>query len=200
MRDERLEVVAIRPMMRRLARRRRIFAAGIATGNATFETDVPGWDAFDAAHRPDLRLVAFAGGAVIGWTAAVPVNARDVYRGVAEESIYLDPAARGRGIGRALLEALIDASERAGVWTLQASVLPENPASLALHRACGFREVGIRERIGWHQGRWRDVDPAGTQERGRGASGGRLGSRAMDTTPRDDGFRMPPEFARISEP
>jgi L-amino acid N-acyltransferase YncA len=134
-----------------------IFGAGIATGDATFETEVPGWEAFDAAHRPDLRLVAVADGSVVGWTAAVPYSGRDVYRGVAEESIYVDPVARGRGVGRALLEALIRASERAGVWTLQASVLPENPASLALHRALGFREVGTRERIGWHQGRWRDV-------------------------------------------
>lgn len=134
-----------------------VFAAGIATGDATFETEVARWEAFDAAHRPDLRPVGVVDGSVVGWTAAVPYSVRAVYRGVAEESIYVDPAVRGRGIGRALLEAIIEASERAGVWTLQASVLPENPASLSLHRALGFREVGIRERIGWHQGRWRDV-------------------------------------------
>jgi phosphinothricin acetyltransferase len=87
----------------------------------------------------------------------VPYGSRAVYRGVAEESVYVDPAFWGRGIGRALLEAIVDASERAGVWTLQASVLPENPASLSLHRALGFREVGVRERIGRHRGRWRDV-------------------------------------------
>jgi L-amino acid N-acyltransferase YncA len=136
---------------------RDIFAAGIATGDATFETEVPSWEAFDAAHRRDLRLVAVLDGSVVGWTAAVPYSSRDVYRGVAEESIYLHRAARGRGIGRALLGALVDASERAGVWTLQAGVIPENSASLALHRALGFREVGVRERIGWHRGRWRDV-------------------------------------------
>jgi L-amino acid N-acyltransferase YncA len=136
---------------------RDIFAAGIATGDATFETEVPDWEAYDAAHRADLRLVAVLDGSVVGWTAAVPYSSRDVYRGVAEESIYLDPEARGHGIGRALLGALIDASEQAGVWTLQAGVIPENSASLALHRALGFREVGMRERIGWHQGRWRDV-------------------------------------------
>jgi phosphinothricin acetyltransferase len=134
-----------------------IFEAGIATADATFETEVPAWEAFDAAHRPDLRLVAVVGGSVVGWTAAVPFSGRAVYRGVAEESLYVDPAARGRGVGRTLLEAIVAASERVGVWTLQASILPENRASLALHRACGFRVVGTRERLGQHHGRWRDV-------------------------------------------
>jgi phosphinothricin acetyltransferase len=154
----RLENVAVRPMTEEdWPAAAAIFADGIATGDATFETRVPDWEAFDAAHRPDLRLVAVEDGAVIGWTAAVPYSARDVYRGVAEESIYVDAASRGRGIGRVLLEAMIEASERAGIWTLQASVIPENAASLALHRAVGFRDVGTRERIGWHRGRWRDV-------------------------------------------
>lgn len=136
---------------------RAIFEAGIASGDATFETEPPSWEEFDGAHRPDLRLVAIVDGQVAGWVAAVPFSARAVYRGVAEESIYVDPARQGRGVGRSLLDAMIAASEQAGVWTLQAGVLPENEPSLALHRACGFRVVGTRERIGWHRGRWRDV-------------------------------------------
>jgi len=136
---------------------RAIFEGGIASGDATFETVSPSWEEFDAAHRPDLRFVAIVDDEVAGWVAAVPFSARAVYRGVAEESIYVDPSRQGRGVGRALLDVMVASSERAGVWTLQAGVLPENEASLALHRASGFLVVGTRERIGWHRGRWRDV-------------------------------------------
>ena len=138
---------------------RAIYEAGIATGVSTFETQAPTWEAWDAAHRPDLRLVARdADGTVLGWTAVSPVSARAVYRGVVEESVYIAPEARGRGVGRALLEALIAASEAAGVWTLQAGIQAENAPSLALHRRVGFRIVGVRERLGRDaQGVWRDV-------------------------------------------
>jgi phosphinothricin acetyltransferase len=131
--------------------------AGIAAGDATFETEPPSWERFDASHRPDLRFVAIEDGGVVGWAAAAPVSDREVYRGVAEHSVYVDPAWQGHGVGRELLEALIDAAERASVWTLQSGIFPENTASLALHRSCGFRVVGTRERIGGDHGRWRDV-------------------------------------------
>jgi L-amino acid N-acyltransferase YncA len=136
---------------------RAIYAAGIATGNATFETSVPEWDTWDAAHRPDCRLVAWRGDEVLGWTALSPISKRAVYTGVAEESIYIAESARGQGIGRALLNAVIGASEQAGIWTLQTGIFPENVASIGLHKACGFRELGIRERIGQRDGIWRDV-------------------------------------------
>jgi phosphinothricin acetyltransferase len=158
MSDDRLEGVTVRPMTEDdWPAVRAIFEAGIASGDATFEITPPTWEQFDTGHRPDLRLVATVDGKVAGWVAAVPYSARAVYRGVAEESIYVDPSLQGRGVGRALLETMIAASERAGVWTLQAGILPENGASVTLHRALGFREVGTRERIGWHRGRWRDV-------------------------------------------
>lgn len=135
-----------------------IYAEGIATGNATFETAVPSWDDWDRAHRADCRLVAIDGGAVVGWAALAPVSRREVYRGVGDLSIYIAAAARGAGVGRRLLAALIAESEAAGYWTLQAGVFPENAASLALHRAAGFREVGRREWIGATPGGlWRDV-------------------------------------------
>lgn len=135
---------------------RAIYEEGMATGNSTFETSAPDWAAWDAAHRPDCRLVARQNGRVIGWTALTPVSSRLVYAGVAEDSIYVAAAARGRGIGRALLAALVDASEAAGIWTLQAGIFPENTASLALHLACGFQVVGRRQRISFHHGAWRD--------------------------------------------
>ena len=135
-----------------------IFAAGIATGNATFQTEAPRWEEFDAAHLRSPRLVARdPAGELLGWCVLSPVSARAVYAGVAEESVYVAPAARGRGVGRALLEAMCRASEEAGIWTLQTGIFPENAASLALHEACGFRALGVRERIGRHHGRWRDV-------------------------------------------
>ncbi|MBN1563535.1 MAG: GNAT family N-acetyltransferase [Anaerolineae bacterium] len=134
-----------------------IYAAGIATQNATFETDVPAYDTWDRAHRADCRLVARDGDQVLGWAALSRVSDRCVYGGVAENSIYIAPTARGRGIGKALLKALVDASETAGIWTLQTGIFPENVTSIGLHKACGFREVGIRERIGQMDGVWRDV-------------------------------------------
>jgi L-amino acid N-acyltransferase YncA len=136
---------------------RAIFRDGIATGQATFETEAPEWERWNADHLEAGRLVARAGDAVIGWAAISPVSGRCVYGGVAEVSVYVGEGQRGRGVGRALLEGLIAASEKAGIWTLQAGVFPDNPASLALHRRCGFREVGRRERIGRLRGEWRDV-------------------------------------------
>jgi L-amino acid N-acyltransferase YncA len=136
---------------------RAIYEAGIATGNATFETTAPAWEAWDAAHLPGHRLVAMDGGRVLAWTALAPVSDRCVYAGVAEDSIYVAPEAQGRGIGRALLAAVVASAERAGIWTVQTGVFPENQASVRLHQACGFRVVGVRERLGRLHGRWRDV-------------------------------------------
>jgi len=141
----------------------RIYAAGIATGHATFEAAPPAWEAFDAGRLPEHRLVALDDdGTVLGWAAASRVSDRCVYEGVVEHSVYVDPEARGRGVGRALLDALLGSAERSGVWTVQSGVFPENSASLALHAAAGFRVVGTRERIarmtyGPMAGRWRDV-------------------------------------------
>jgi L-amino acid N-acyltransferase YncA len=134
-----------------------IFAEGIATGVATFEATVPTWEAWDAAHLAEHRLVAELDGHVAGWVALVPYSRREVYAGVGEESVYVAERARGRGVGRALLEAVVESARAGGLWTLQAGVFPENEASLALHRALGFREVGVRERIGRLDGVWRDV-------------------------------------------
>ena len=135
-----------------------IYGQGIASGIATFETVVPPWRAWNAAHRRDCRLVARLDDRVVGWTAIARYSSRDVYAGVAWESIYVDAAARARGVGRALLQALIPASEAAGVWTLIAGVQAENAASLALHERAGFRRIGVQERIGRDAtGRWRDV-------------------------------------------
>jgi L-amino acid N-acyltransferase YncA len=134
-----------------------IFEEGIATGLATLETSAPGWDAWDAGHCPAPRLVSVHEGTLTGWAALSPVSRRAVYRGVAEVSVYVARAARGRGIGRELLQALIRESEAAGFWTLQASIIAENEPSLALHRAAGFRVVGRRERIGRLHGVWRDT-------------------------------------------
>ncbi len=136
-----------------------IYAQGIATRNATFETELPDWEKWDARHRRDGRLVAWDedGGTLVGWAALSQVSARRVYAGVTEVSVYVASQARGHGVGKALLEALIEESENAGLWTLQAGIFPENAASLALHKSCGFRQVGIRQRIGKLEGRWRDV-------------------------------------------
>jgi L-amino acid N-acyltransferase YncA len=154
----------------------RIYQAGIDTGNATFESEVPCWERWRAARLAEPCLVARAAegrgaagdagagggadedGAVIGWAALTAASARAVYAGVAEVSIYVDPACAGRGVGRALLLGLIEASERAGIWTLRAGIFPENRASIALHERCGFRLVGVHERVGrMPDGRWRDV-------------------------------------------
>ncbi len=134
-----------------------IYQAGIDEGNATFETRAPAWPEFTAARLPGHRLVATAAGQVTGWVAASPVSGRCVYAGVVEHSVYVHPAARGKGTGRALLGALIACTEAAGIWTIQSGIFPENAVSLALHQAGRFRVVGIRERIGQHHGRWRDV-------------------------------------------
>jgi phosphinothricin acetyltransferase len=135
----------------------RIFAEGIATGNATFETKVPSWQDWDAAHLPEHRLVAEREGDVVGWIALVPVSPRACYAGVAEVSAYVGEEARGEGVGAELLAALVESSERAGIWTLQTGVFPENEASLGLLRRYGFRVVGTQERIGRLHGVWRDV-------------------------------------------
>ncbi|WP_040392690.1 GNAT family N-acetyltransferase [Catelliglobosispora koreensis] len=134
-----------------------IFAAGIAGGMATFETETPGWERFDAARLPDHRWVAEHDGTVLGWAAVSQVSARPAYAGVAEHSVYVHPHAHGQGVGSALLEALIASTEAAGIWTIQSGVFPENTASLALHAKHGFRTVGVRHRPGKLRGVWRDV-------------------------------------------
>jgi L-amino acid N-acyltransferase YncA len=134
-----------------------IYVAGIATGNATFETVPPSWVMWDSGHRSDLRLVATRDGEVAGWAAASNVSDRCCYAGVVEHSVYVHPEHQGEGIGRALLGALIEVSENSGIWTIQSGIFPENAASIALHEASGFRLVGRRERIGQLAGVWRDV-------------------------------------------
>lgn len=136
---------------------RAIYVEGMATGIATFETEAPEWEAWDSAHLACCRMVARTPGGLAGWVALSPASRRVVYRGVAEESIYLAGWARGQGLGKALLTALIVESERAGIWTLQTSIFAVNTASLALHRSCGFREVGRRERIAQRDGIWHDT-------------------------------------------
>jgi L-amino acid N-acyltransferase YncA len=139
---------------------RAIYLEGIATGDATFETGAPSWEKWNTGHLRECRLVARSGSSserVIGWAALSRVSDRCVYAGVAEVSVYVGEKGRGRGTGRALLEALVEASEKRGIWTLQAGVFPENIASVRLHLKCGFREVGRRERLGKRNGAWRDV-------------------------------------------
>jgi len=136
---------------------RAVYLEGIETGHATFETEAPDWPRWDASHHAFARLVALAGERIKGWAALSPVSGREVYAGVAEVSVYVSAQHRGEGVGRALLEALIKESEANGVWTLQAGIFPENVASVALHLACGFREVGRRERIAKLKDRWRDT-------------------------------------------
>jgi L-amino acid N-acyltransferase YncA len=136
---------------------REIYEQGIATGNATFETSLPDWKEWNERHLPTCRLAALADGKVLGWAALSRVSSRRVYKGVAEVSIYVADEARGRGIGRKLLSALVEASEQNGIWTLQAGILAENVVSIGLHQRAGFRIVGTRERIGCRDGRWRDT-------------------------------------------
>ena len=136
---------------------RTIFEAGIASGDATFETAAPDWEDWDAQHLAEHRLVATDHGRVVGWTALAPVSDRCAYAGVAEDSIYVAPDAQGRGVGRALLAAVVASAEQGGIWTVQTGIFPENQASVRLHQACGFRVVGLRERLGRLHGRWRDV-------------------------------------------
>ncbi len=136
----------------------RIYREGIESGNATFETAVPEREGWEAARMACCRLVVESADGVVGFAALSPVSSRPVYAGVAEVMVYVSTSTRGRGLGRGLLDALVSASEEAGIWTLQASIFPENPASLAIHRGAGFRLVGKRERIARFQdGRWRDV-------------------------------------------
>ena len=136
---------------------RAIYLAGIAMGEATFETEAPNWTDWNQSHLPAPRLVALSGEAVIGWAALSRVSSRAAYAGVAEVSVYVDEQLRGQGVGSLLLKALVSGSENAGIWTLQASIFPENAASILLHKSCGFREVGRRQRIGKLHGIWRDT-------------------------------------------
>jgi phosphinothricin acetyltransferase len=135
---------------------RAIYAEGIDGGDATFETEPPPWERWNAAH-PELRLVAELDGSIVAWAALSPASVRRCYRGVGEVSVYVAEDARGLGLGRKLLDELVERSEQAGYWTLTAGVFPENEASVRLHEACGFREVGVRERLGESGGVWRDV-------------------------------------------
>ncbi len=136
---------------------RRILEEGIATGHASFDTEVPDWNAWGRSHLEACRIVARVEGEIAGWAALSPVSSRCVHSGVAEVSVYVGSRFRGRGVGKALMAELVDASEREGIWTLQGGVFPENAASIALQKAFGFREVGRQERLGKLNGIWRDV-------------------------------------------
>jgi phosphinothricin acetyltransferase len=136
---------------------RAIYLEGMATGDSTFEKTAPEWDTWDRDHLPTCRLTARCGDQIVGWAALSPVSRRTVYAGVAEVSVYVAARVRGQGVGMALLSSIVTASERAGIWTLQGSVFPDNTESLALLLKAGFRVVGTRERIGCMDGRWRDV-------------------------------------------
>jgi len=136
---------------------RSIYVQGIDTGNATFEKSAPDWASWNTGHLRACRLVARSGDVVLGWAALSPVSSRCVYAGVAEVSVYAARQAQGQGIGAKLLASLVEASEREGIWTLQAGIFPENTASVELHKRQGFRVVGTRERLGSMDGRWRDV-------------------------------------------
>jgi phosphinothricin acetyltransferase len=136
---------------------KRIYEEGIATGHATFQTSAPAWTEWNKSHVSNSRIVMLEGGEVIGWGALTPVSDRCVYAGVAEVSIYVASDARGKGVGKALLNELIKSSEEHGYWTLQAGIFPENEASLIMHEKAGFRKIGIRERIGKMSGKWRDT-------------------------------------------
>ncbi|PYC75120.1 N-acetyltransferase [Micromonospora arborensis] len=151
--------ITVRPMVAADADRvLAIYQAGLDAGNASFEITAPTWSAFDTARLSAHRFVAVdRDGGVLGWIAVSPTSTRAVYAGVVEHSVYVDPAAQGRGIARLLLDALIASTEAAGIWTIQSGIFPENAASLTLHQRAGFRVVGVRERVGRHHGRWRDV-------------------------------------------
>lgn len=136
---------------------RRIYLEGLATGNASFETEAPDWAAWDEKHHRHSRLVARQGGRVVAWAALAPVSHRHCYAGVAEVSLYVAADCRGRGVGKRLLRALVESSERHGVWALCGATFPENTASLRLQQACGFRVVGRRERVAQRDGVWRDT-------------------------------------------
>lgn len=155
--DAPLEIVIETMTERDWPQVRAIYEEGIEFGDATFETSPPDWEIWDSAHLRVCRLVARFGGEVVGWAALSPVSSREVYAGVTEASLYVAARARGRGVGSRLMAALIEASERAGIWTLYSSTFPENTASLELQRSHGFRVIGTRERIACHHGRWRDT-------------------------------------------
>jgi phosphinothricin acetyltransferase len=136
---------------------KQIYAEGIATGNATFQTDIPSWDEWNEAHVKSSRLIAIEEGIVLGWAALTPVSGRCVYAGVGEVSVYVSGKARHKGVGKKLLNALIHESEKNNFWTLQAGIFPENFASIKIHEHCGFRIIGAREKIGQINGSWRDT-------------------------------------------
>ena len=136
---------------------RAIYLEGIATKNATFEQNAPDWEDWNRNHLAIGRFVARENNQIIGWAALSPISRRSVYSGVVEVSIYISDHAKGRGVGKTLLNRLVEASEKAGIWTLQGGIFPENEASIAIHKACGFRIVGVRERVGRMDGVWRDV-------------------------------------------
>jgi L-amino acid N-acyltransferase YncA len=136
---------------------REIYEQGLATRQATFETTAPSWAAWDEGHLAEQRLVAAQEGKVVGWAALSPASRRPCYAGVVEESVYVRAEARGQGVGTSLLRALVERAEKAGAWTIQTSIFPENVASIELHRRCGFRVVGTRERIAQLDGEWRDT-------------------------------------------
>lgn len=135
----------------------RVYEDGIATGNATFETEVPAWERWDSSYLPEHRFVALRDGTVVGWAAVSPVSDRCVYGGVVESSVYVAEAARSQGVGRRLLEELIASTEAAGIWTIEAGMFPENEGSVRLHEHVGFEVVGRRKRLGKLDGVWRDV-------------------------------------------
>ena len=134
-----------------------IYLEGIATGNATFQTEAPAFEEWTKSHHSKCRLVAVNEGIVVGWIAISPVSKRIVYKGVGEVSIYVSTQAKNKGIGTVLFSKLIEESEKQGFWTLQSSIFKENIASIKLHKKLGFREVGYREKIAQHNGIWRDV-------------------------------------------
>jgi L-amino acid N-acyltransferase YncA len=136
---------------------REIYRQGIRSGLATFEVEAPSWEDWDVAHHAEHRLVAEMGDRVVGWAALAPVSTRRVYAGAAEDSVYVANDAQGQGVGGALLSALVAGAEAAGIWTIEAGIFPENGASIAVHQRCGFRIVGVREKLGRRDGLWRDV-------------------------------------------
>ena len=135
----------------------RVYAEGIAARNATFETEVPSWEAWDSSHLPDHRFVALLDAELVGWVAVSAMSSRCVYEGFVENSVYVAETARGHGVGRALLHALIESTEAAGIWTIQAGMFPENEPSIRLHESVGFQRVGVHRRLGKLDGEWRDV-------------------------------------------
>jgi L-amino acid N-acyltransferase YncA len=152
-----LATILVRMLPEHYGQVKEIYESGMATGNATLETKAPDWEEWDAKHLQSCRLVALVDGRVAGWAALTPVSGRCVYSGVAEDSVYIHPGYKGRGLGKLLLSRLVALSEEEGIWTLQAGILNENKASINLHLQCGFKVVGLRERLGQLHGQWRDI-------------------------------------------